>query len=201
MARGEYVLFLNSGDELAAPDVLARICPKLGQADLQTGHYLECHHGKTELRQSPQNLTAKFLLQGTLMHQATFIRTALLQAFPYDENRKIVSDWEFFVRQWLLADCSYALLDTVVSIFYVGGISTNKKTIVQGEAERQEVMDSLLPRRVQEAILRSDDYAYNKRVEWKIHRALMLPPVKRDLKLLRNAFSFLLHDIFRPPRK
>lgn len=201
LARGEYVLFLNSGDTLAAPDVLAHAVPRLGKADLYTGHYLECHHGKTQLRQSPNRLTARFLLEGTLMHQATFIRAALLREMPYNEKNKIVSDWEFFIRQWLLGHCSYALLDMVVSVFYVGGISTNKKTVIQGEAERQAVMDNLLPRRVQEAILRSNDYAYDKNVEWKIYRALALPPLKRDLKLLRNAFSFLLRDLFNRHQK
>lgn len=200
MAGGDYVLFLNSGDELASKDVMEHVIPRLGEADLQTGHYLEHRHGKKELKQSPRNLTAKYLLQGTLMHQATFIRTNLLRERPYDEQRKIVADWEFFVRQWLLGGCSYALLDWVISVFYVGGISTNKKTVAQGEAERQKVMDSMLPHRVQMAILRSDDYAYDKQVEWKIHRALMLSPVKRDLKLLRNAFSFFLRDLFRRHR-
>ena len=72
---------------------------------------------------------------------------------------------------------------------------------VTAEAERQAVMDNLLPRRVQEAILRSNDYAYDKNVEWKIYRALALPPLKRDLKLLRNAFSFLLRDLFNRHQK
>lgn len=57
-------------------------------------------------------------------------------------------------------------------------------------------MDSLLPARVREALLQRDAPAYDEYVEQNIHRALAMPPVRRDLKLLRNAAKFLLRDLF-----
>lgn len=198
LARGEYVLFLNSGDTLAATDVLARAVPRLGEADFLAGDYLIARGHTTERRLSPARMTARFLLEGALMHQATFTRTALLRETPYDERLRIVADWELLLRRWLLDGCTYRHIDTVVCVFQMGGLSTNRRTVARRDEERRTVIDRLLPPRVQAAILHEDGRAYDAYVEQRIHRALALPPVCRDLKLLRNAFRFLLRDVFRP---
>lgn len=196
MAGGDYVLFLNSGDTLRDRDVLGKVVPRLGKADFYAGHYLTDRGGKTRLLCSPRRLSAKFLLEGALMHQATFTRTALLRATPYDERLRIVADWAFLLEQWLMRGCTYEMMDVVVSVFAMDGVSTNKKTVARRDAERREVMDSLLPARVREALLQRDAPAYDEYVEQNIHRALAMPPVRRDLKLLRNAAKFLLRDLF-----
>lgn len=200
LARGEYVLFLNSGDTLAAPDVLAHAVPRLEGTDFIAGDYLVTRGSTTERRLSPRRMTARFLLEGALMHQATFTRTALLRETPYDENLRIVADWAFLLDHWLMRGCTYRHIGIVVSVFQMGGISTNRRTVARRDEERRAVIDRLLPPRVQAAILSSDEHAYDSYVEQRIHRAVALPPVRRDLKLLRNAFRFLLRDLFRPHR-
>lgn len=196
MASGDYVIFLNSGDTFYDEEVLARVLPCLGKADFYAGHYMQNRAGKMKQILSPRHLSVKFLLEGALMHQATFTRTSLLKAKGYDEELKIVSDWKFLFEEWTFHDRTYSLLDTVVSIFYIGGISTNKHSVCRRDEERRLVLDKLLPRRIQDAVLRNGDYSYDTYVEQNIHRALCLPPLKRDAKLLRNAFKFLLYDMF-----
>ena len=200
MADGDYVLFLNSGDELASKNVMEHVIPQLGEADFYAGHYLRERGGKPTLRLSPRHMSARFLLEGALMHQATFTRTELLRRQPYDERLRIVADWEFLLRQWLLEGCSYKQIDTVVSIFHKGGASTTSAGIEQRDRERRNVIDSLLTPRQQAAMLGHDPYAYDEYVEQRIHRALAFPPVKRDFKLLCCAFRFLLRDLFRRHR-
>lgn len=195
MAGGDYVLFLNSGDTLHDKEVLEKIIPRLGDADFYAGHYLTDRGGKTRRLCSPRRLSAKFLLEGALMHQATFTRTALLRATPYDESLRIVADWAFLLKQWLMRGSTYEMLDVVVSVFAMDGVSTNKKSVIQRDAERRKVMERLLPERIRETLLQRDAPAYDEYVEQNIHRAMAMPPVRRDLKLLRNAVKFLVRDL------
>ena len=62
------------------------------------------------------------------------------------------------------------------------------------EQERNEVISRLLPQRL------IDDFVYEAesktKLEEKIEIAMTLPPIQRDLKILRNAFKWLMSDIF-----
>lgn len=202
IAGGEYVLFLNSGDELYNDGVLAEALPLLKGEDFYVGHSMLNRNGKSTLRKTPQQMSVRFLLEDSIMHQATFTRSALLKERPYNEQHKIVSDWEYFLQEWVLHNRSYVPLDIVISTFYLGGISSNEKSARLNDAERKEVIDALLPPRVQAEICNHDAYyLFDEKLEKKIQKALSLPPIQRDIKLLRNAFKFMWKDIWRACRK
>ena len=141
-------------------------------------------------------MTAKFLLETSIMHQSTFIRTSLLKHKPYNESHKIVSDWEYFFYEWIFNNKQYVPLDMIVSVFYLGGISNNEKSLRQNEKERKDVINKLLPQRIQNELLQKEQAAIKEKskIEIKIEKALSKPPIQRDWKLLRNSFKFLLQD-------
>lgn len=197
MAHGEYILFLNSGDILYSEHVLEKVIPQLNGDDFYAGDYLTERNGKTKLLKSPQYMNIKFLLEGALMHQATFTRTALLKENPYNEKYRIVADWAFLFNQWIFKGRSYKKLNTTISIFAMNGISTNRKNIEQRDTERQQVINQLLPTRILKALLQRDSFSYDQYVEQNIHRALAMPPIKRDLKLFRNSIKFLIRDLIK----
>ena len=75
-------------------------------------------------------------------HPAAFIRKELLLKHWYDESLKIVSDWKFFLQCIIIDQCSYKILDFVITDFLEGGVCSNRAV---GEKERQKCFEELLP--------------------------------------------------------
>ena len=99
MAHGEYCLFMNSGDTFYDKNVLQKVLPNLTGGDFYVGHSILNEDGATTLRRTPQKMTAKFLLETSIMHQSTFIRTALLKdktLFPENTLFLVISKFFHF---------------------------------------------------------------------------------------------------------
>ena len=150
MATGDYLLFLNSGDILFDTGVVAGILPELHDEDIITGKML--YRGKGRFSQAEAPLTLLYFYQGSLPHDATFIRRQLLIDTPYDESLRIVSDWKFFVEAIVLKGCSYRIVDNVISDFDTHGISATNRDLCQ--KEREKALKELFPPRVLEDYLR-----------------------------------------------
>lgn len=196
MASGDYCLFLNAGDSFFDSFVLEKASAILGKSDLYVGNTME--FGDKVLKGwAPDPLTIQFLLKTSIYHQSTFIRRQLLLDYPYNENHKIVSDWEFFFERWLQGS-TYEKLDFFVSNYYLGGFSYTHQDLIS--IERKEVINRLLPQRVIDELTqkenKTEDVKPQSLLEQKIAIAFTLPPIQRDLKILRNAFKALLRDCF-----
>lgn len=144
MATGEYCLFLNSGDVLHGPDVISRILDCLDGTDLVIGKMLFLNNMSTSVVEDP--LTMNRLYAGSLPHPATFIKTSLLRLHPYDESLRIVSDWKFFLQVSILEECSYKIIDQLISDFDCEGISSMNRDLC--ELERAKVLKELFPSRM-----------------------------------------------------
>lgn len=190
IAQGEYCIFMNSGDTFYNKEVLAHVAPYLNGEDFYVGHPIRVKkNGKAEKESLPQNMSIDFLLTGSVNHQSTFTRTAILKENPYNENHKIVSDWEKLFEEWLLHNRSYVPLDIIVSRYHLDGISSSNMELLQ--KEKQEVIDRLIPKEIQNKFRLTKDLSP---LELKIKKAMSKPPIPRDLKLLRNAFKYLIRD-------
>lgn len=189
-ATGDYCIFMNSGDEFHAPDVLERVARQLGDKDIYVGNEQMGKNG--HFYSVPDRLSAVFVLQKGLPHQAAFIRTRLLKENSYDESLRIASDWKFFVEELVLHDRSYEHLDLVVSLFDISGISYMKGNQDLLQQERRQVLGELFPPRVLEALVGQNKmekrilYAFTKDNLW-----------KRDTKILRNVLKRMPGDFFR----
>ena len=146
MATGDYCLFLNAGDTFCDEFVIEKANQKLGVADIYVGSTVEIGEIPQKFP-APYPMTVGHLMRTSIYHQSTFTRRTLLLQYPYNENHKIVSDWEFFFERWL-AGCSYDKLDFFVSNYYLGGFSYEHRDLI--DIERQEVIDRLVPRRIRE---------------------------------------------------
>ena len=146
----DYLLFLNSGDNLHDDTAIESVLSELNNIDfvigkmvfLETGHLFEIN----------DDLTLLHFMKGSLPHNATFIKRNWLEKYPYDESFRIVSDWKFFVQSFVLGGASYKLVDTVVSDFDCNGISSRNRDLC--EYEKQKILDDLFPQRV------LDDYRH-----------------------------------------
>lgn len=142
-AEGEYLLFLNSGDFLCESDVLARSLPQLRDADIIYGDliYQDPVGGVRREEIYPDTINADKLLTGSLPHPSSFIRRQLLVDTPYNEDLKIVADWEFFVKKIMWEGCSTRHLPFSISVFMEDGISSRAKEL--RNRERAQVIKQL----------------------------------------------------------
>lgn len=152
IATGEYILFINSGDELFESKVIEKCYKYLHTYDFISGNTLCVGSKQTKkIWKSPNILTSYILMRYSLSHQSTFIKTNLLKKRPYKEDFRIVSDWEQMVFELLINDASYFHIDENISIFYEDGISRNNQIL--NEKERKEVLDKYFSYRIQKDIL------------------------------------------------
>ena len=138
-ANGEYVLFLNSGDYLFNDRVIVDALSRLGSSDLMYGKLLISQKGKFIEHLFPEKLTFKFFLTKSLPHPCTFIRKRLfIEVGYFNEQLKIVSDWEFFVKAVCLFNCTYEHLNSTISVIDTDGISRNPgmQNTINSEVDR-----------------------------------------------------------------
>lgn len=130
VANGEYLLFLNSGDFLNNNNVLIKASEQLiadfdiyyGDVQLMDNKKLE----KKDVLVYPEKLTFSFFCNSTIIHQAAFIKKTLFyDFFFYNEELKLVSDWEFFICALCKYNASYKKLNLILIDFDVNGISSD----------------------------------------------------------------------------
>lgn len=138
-AKGEYCLFLNSGDYLVNNNVLKNVYLELNNRDIIYGNgRREIVDKTTVLVEVPDILTLDFFSSNSLFHPSTFIKRTLFDTYGlYNESNKIVSDWEFFIKTIMIHDVSVRKIPIEISIVEEGGISRTQdaKRILNDEIE------------------------------------------------------------------
>jgi len=148
MASGDYLLFLNSGDQLADQNVIAKILPSLkNNEDIIYGNLI---YSLNEVPQTlftpPKNIDLTYFLNSFLPHPSSFIKKSLFQKIGfYNEKFKIISDWEFFLRAIVINKASYLHIDEVISDFDNSGISSDSQNEKLIHKEKQAVYEELFP--------------------------------------------------------
>ena len=163
----DYVQILNSGDLLAAPDVTERMMnalhsinplnvnslnDKIG-APILYGNMLKSYDGKTIINRdtcggamyTPESFL--YFYKGTLNHDCAYIRRDLFEKYGlYNEQMKICSDWEWYVRAIVLGGEKPVYTNIDVTIFDMNGVSESYgKNAELIKRERREYLESILP--------------------------------------------------------
>jgi len=165
----DYVQILNSGDLLAAPDVTKRMMAALDSLNAQRstlnengspailyGNMLKSYDGKTIIHRdtcggdmyTPESFL--YFYKGTLNHDCAYIRRDLFEKYGlYNEDMKICSDWEWYVRAIVLGGEKPVYTNIDVTIFDMNGISESRgKNADIIKRERREYLESILPQAV-----------------------------------------------------
>jgi hypothetical protein len=83
------------------------------------------------------NLSFLDIYNGLVKHQASFIRRTLFDKFGlYNEELRIIADWEFFLKTIGTGIASYKYIDLDISYFDNDGISNKNESLVQEEREK-----------------------------------------------------------------
>lgn len=196
MSRGDYALFLNSGDALFDAEVVAKVLPLLdGTTDFFTGH-LVMDNSERKVVYAPKEVNVAHLSTGVLSHQATFIRLDLLRRRPYQTQYRILADWEQMFYELILHNASYQRLDLQVALFDLTGISAQGHKDGRLQAEKHRVLDDLLPPRIAHFFKGPD------KLEHQILVALGKEHSQsRNRKLLRNAAKMIVRDAIAKLKK
>lgn len=139
-ATGDYVLFMNSGDEFYANDTVAKVFSAAKDADIyygetemisETGQSLGQHRHK-----APENFTWRSFKYGmSVSHQAIYIKRSITE--PFDRKYELSADID-----WILNAVKKAktIINTrqYVAKYLVGGMS--KKRHRQSLKERFDIM-------------------------------------------------------------
>lgn len=158
-----YIQILNSGDVLAAPDVTERMMNALdtihhtpytenGYPAILYGNMMKDYgNGKIvrdtcgERMYTPESFL--YFYNGTLNHDCAYIRRDLFDKYGlYNEEMKICSDWEWYVKAIALGGEKAVYTNIDVTIFDMNGVSEsggkNKELI---KKERREYLEKILP--------------------------------------------------------
>lgn len=158
MALGEYIEILNSGDILASDDVVERMRIELMTINDTLAEPLPILYGNMikdfgngKLKKdtcgdgvySPESFL--YFYNGTLNHGSAFIRRDLFEKYGYyNEEMKICSDWEWFVRVIALGNERVRYTNIDVTVFDMFGVSeSDGKYRELIRKERREYLESV----------------------------------------------------------
>jgi len=165
---GDYVIFMNSGDEFYAADTVEKVFATASNADIYYGETEMIDSAGNSLGQRRHKAPAQFTWRNfkygmSISHQAIYIKHSLTQ--PYDDKYQLSADID-----WILQAAKKAKLvvnvNRYVAKYLVGGMS--KKKHRQSLAERFAIMRAhygLLPTLFNHAIIAANLGWY-----WLLHR-------------------------------
>ena len=176
-AKGEYLLFLNSGDALCSTNSLTMVYESIinnNEIDIYYGNIFVVGDDIYE-KIYPNSLSFKYFLNDTLPHPASFIKRKCFEEIMYDESLKIVSDWKLFVLGITKHNFTYQHINKTISTFYLDGISSLNKILCN--QEKQSVLEK-------EFILFLDDYK-------------IMDQLKANLFLSENSRKVILRNFIK----
>lgn len=142
-AKGDYLIFMNSGDCFHSPEALNAV--EQYQEDIVCGKIIKGESTWPSGHNKP-TISLVDLMRGSLPHQAMFIKRELLVKHPYDENYKILSDWKFCIEAIVFDNCSFRNIDIIIADYDTSGISTNSNGLLP--KERELILKEMFPPRI-----------------------------------------------------
>ncbi len=147
-ASGDYIIFLNGGDEFFSPDSLADVFQgKAYEEDIIYGDIaIVDESGNTFTSRNPVKLSTFFLANYCISHQATIYNTVFLRSRGgFSLAYKILSDYAFLVKAVLVDGCTLKHVNAVICSFHQGGVSTAEQFKITRQAERVHIQKAFLP--------------------------------------------------------
>ncbi|MCQ6959863.1 glycosyltransferase family 2 protein [Mucilaginibacter aquariorum] len=140
LATGDYVIFMNSGDEFYAPDTVAKVFATAPDADIYYGETEMVNDERESLGQRRHIAPAKFNWRSfkygmSVSHQAIYIKRSLVE--PYDPKYQLSADIDWIIRAAKKAK-KIVKVDGYLAKYLVGGMSKAKHK--QSLLERFDIM-------------------------------------------------------------
>jgi len=156
LAKGEYCLFLNSGDYLANNRALEYIFNPSTEADIIYGNVIKVkpHYRRLIKYSAALTLYDFYRTTAAIHHQASFIKRELFEKYGlFREDLQINGDWEFFFRTIILQTVKTNYIDRVISVVDGTGLSNKLKKDNPLGLHASKEKDSILKSNFPEYIL------------------------------------------------
>jgi glycosyltransferase involved in cell wall biosynthesis len=140
ISTGDYVLFMNSGDEFYAPDTVENVFASADDADIYYGETEMIDSNRQSLGKRRHKAPAHFTWRGfkygmSISHQAIYIRRSLTEL--YDRRYGLSADIDWIIRAAKKAK-KIVNVNHYVARYLVGGMSKTKHR--QSLLERFDIM-------------------------------------------------------------
>ena len=144
-ATGEYLQFLNSGDNLVDDKVIEEFLALGWEEDVVSGDIM-LDGNVNEIRYNPDEGELDFdrMRSGAgVTHPSSYIKKQLFEKYGmYDETLRIVSDWKFFINVLIIQNRSYRHWKRIVANFNTDGICSFPENANLHKRERTEVLSN-----------------------------------------------------------
>lgn len=144
-AKGEYLLFLNSGDFLCSSKVL--------EEAISHGFDKEIIYGDMKINWGnnitngfmPETIDELHMVKDTLWHPVSFIHRSLFNKFgEYDLGYKMVADYDFFFKVLIKHQCTRKHIPLFITEYNTQGLSSDPTKKSLEMKEREQVMNTYL---------------------------------------------------------
>lgn len=146
--KGDYVLFLNSGDYLASETTIEQVLKYLDGTTIIYGDQMLVGNKKlvnlggvsimvhsnepvVSIKKYPDNVDESFFNGDSLPHQSTFIKCDYQKEHPYSEEYRIIGDWKLLKEAIIDNKVSYKHIPVTVSYFALNGISSKDDAYIK----------------------------------------------------------------------
>jgi glycosyltransferase involved in cell wall biosynthesis len=165
-ARGDYLLFLNSGDWLLDDAVIERLSGVVdGNSDVYYSNLTMSAEGRSWIVEYPETVDVNYFIRSTISHQNSLIRkTALVVAGCYREDFRISADWYFYLCLSNSKKDTFRHIDTKISAMSLGGIGNDPRYVVLKNDEYRrsirEIFGQLADSLIELRAWRDSDFGY-----------------------------------------
>jgi glycosyltransferase involved in cell wall biosynthesis len=133
-AKGEFLLFLNSGDYLVNQHVISEIFSIENKPDIILGNLITKDGYVIKL---DFNINFANIWKYGAHHQAMFIKKSLFEDIGlYNDSGDITSDWQFLMLALFKYKKKYKYIDKVVSVYDMHGISADSENRIKMDNEK-----------------------------------------------------------------
>lgn len=156
LASGDYILFMNSGDEIYSTDTVAKVFGAEPDADIYYGETEMYNHRWESLGQrrhrTPENFSWRSFQYGmSISHQAIYVKRSV--AGPFETSYQLSSDIDWIIKA---AKKAGRIVNTrmYVAKYLVGGMSKGKH--LQSLKERFDIFSKhygLVPNLINHAVI------------------------------------------------
>lgn len=126
--NGDFVVFMNSGDQFASPAVLADVNLMLREnedTDVLYGASLRVDRDSGRSSKFVPRRTESLLYGMISCHQSIYYRSSLLFEHKFDVSNRISNDWKHLLNLYQMG-YKFLMTDRVLSVFDISGVSSKR---------------------------------------------------------------------------
>ena len=158
-ATGEYLLFLNSGDELLENVSFQNYLNNTNVGIVYFPCLMQFTSNYTAVKHFPKHLSAHFFFRDSINHQSALINKSLFSEFGlYNESYVFHSDYDFWIKAIVIGNWQCQYIDSPITKYDMSGITST--WIDKFDQERTLILKTHLPKCIYDDLLSLSKFGY-----------------------------------------